>query len=550
MFGQPFLTNAFSLATLRQLVNSGRMDDAKQYMKSFFAKVINPIGVMFYIAPRKELKLYTREEVKSTFIQPSLKYQNGEVKFSASKWFFEIDDELFTQNLHPQKPLVYDDNGLHCLNMFGGFRFETYRPYSDFDETTKKGVELIFTHIKTALCSNNMDLYKYARCWVIRMICGFKNHSMLYWKSLQGVGKTIIFNFFHSVLGSNAVVRLQNNTEPITGNYNSELCGKTLMVVEELQATTKAQWMQLSTAFRGLVTDPKLRIRALYKDPFATDNFLNIILASNNNALGIPLDDRRTVCMDVSNKFIGNTSYFKKLADTTDSEEVQECFYSYCKEMMKTEELKNFRDNVLPQTQFKQDMIVGHLPPILQFIKDKYLLNHKGIDEPFKTFYEAFNTAYGNEKSIDSKFDVSRSLKDHNIPIVERRGHQRYICLPKMELIKMYASKHWIHELDEFEDDDYTRYINENKLDIERTTEPQPQEEFSMEMPKKKIHLKKVPKIDIEELKEYIKKGRKHVEAHNSTDESEKEDELKPTTKQKLIDDVINMLDKDVDLFD
>ncbi|UZO18092.1 uncharacterized protein OCT59_009413 [Rhizophagus irregularis] len=163
-------------------------------------------------------------------------------------------------------------------------------------------------------------------------------------------------------------------------------------------------------SFNGQLQDDIMEIHEKYKTPTHYKNFISTIVLTNENALRVENDDRRTVLLDVSPSCKGDLNYFKKLGDTMKYPGASEAFYAYLRAI--ADAYPDFNGNPPPMTTSKQDHIISTLPPLFQFIKDTYLIvkNHM-TDLPVQEFY-------------------------------------RYI---QEDLYKKFLGKNWIHETDEID---------------------------------------------------------------------------------------------------
>lgn len=67
-----------------------------------------------------------------------------------------------------------------------------------------------------------------------------------------------------------------------------------------------------------------------------------------------------------------------------------------------------------------------------------------------------------NKYEAISEYEVRQRLSDLGIALIEGNGHRRYIEVPYETLLEIFKKKHWIHELDEFEDE--TEPIDDVKI--------------------------------------------------------------------------------------
>src|SRR5215813_9498171 len=97
---------------------------------------------------------------------------------------------------------------------------------------------------------------------------------------------------------------------------------------------------------------------------------MSTIVLTNENALRVENDDRRTVFLDISPVRKGDLQYFKRLGNVMKHPGVGEAFYAYLKAI--ADKYPDFNGNPPPMTVAKQEHIISTLPPLFQFIKETY----------------------------------------------------------------------------------------------------------------------------------------------------------------------------------
>ncbi|GET60712.1 highly derived D5-like helicase-primase [Rhizophagus irregularis DAOM 181602=DAOM 197198] len=291
-------------------------------------------------------------------------------------------------------------------------------------------------------------------------------YSILYLKSGQGWGKSIITDFIQrSVLGTQLVYKT-SDPQTILGSFNGQLQGKVLLLLEEMP-TEKSQWNSLYRSLKDKVTGDIMEIHEKYKTPTHYKNFISTIVLTNENALRVENDDRRTVFLDVSPSRKGDLNYFKKLSDAMKYPGASEAFYAYLRAI--ADAYPDFNGNPPPMTTSKQDHIISTLPPLFQFIKDTYLIVKNHItDLPVQEFYRVY-TSYCETHCITplSKINASRILSNelgiNSRKIRVGKATPRVYSISREDLYKKFFTKKWIHETDE---------INIEGIDVETPEKP------------------------------------------------------------------------------
>ncbi|CAB4445268.1 unnamed protein product [Rhizophagus irregularis] len=455
---------AFSIDELKRLVGAAKsmsdLNQAKRYLCSYFIPCSNPHGVFMWRSEIKNLEHIPDKNINK-LIRPIIKvfYTQSEqgppqkVEFNINKWFMIEYSTVCVATCDPQKSRIFMLGGQLYLNIFPGF-LHILRPISTFESVTHQAVKFIFSHIQDIWCSGDWNLTEYIIKWLAGVSAGRKMYSILYLKSGQGWGKGIITDFIQrSVLGTQLVYKT-SDPQTILGSFNAQLQGKVLLLLEEM-LTEKSQWNNLYRSLKDKVTSDIMEIHEKYKTPTHYKNFMSTIVLTNENALRVENDDRRTVFLDVSPSCKGDLNYFKKLGDAMKNPSASEAFYAYLKVI--ADAYPDFNGNPPPMTASKQDHIISTLPPLFQFIKDTYLVmkNHM-TDLPVQEFYRIY-TSYCETHCISplSKINASRILSNElgiNSKVVRKGGKiPRVYNISREDLYKKFLDKKWIHEIDEID---------------------------------------------------------------------------------------------------
>jgi len=444
---------SYSIAKLRELVNTGQIDEAKQYIRKYLVKISNPAGYLAWVPSENKFEVHLMKDLKTVHIMPGISAPyvvNGKIeKFSPLKWFLEENDDVYRQSNDVTQPREYEQCGQKYINLFPGYMHQEVKKYDDFSDEIKEGVEFVWNHIQEVWCSNKEVSFQYVKKWIINMVAGRKMQTCLYLKSEQGTGKSSITEFLmYKVLGKN-IVHTTNDPSCVSGGWNSELVGKVLLVLEEMPTASEHEWRSLANSIKHYITGKDFVVKEKMVREYVIANFLSMIINSNNNALPIPPDERRIFALDVSNKRVGDVRHFKKLHKYTNRDDVGEAFYWHCKENADPI-FKEFAE--MPVTTTKTDLIADHLHSLYKYIKDIFVLQHFGIDMKFSKFYEDY-VAYCDLKKLkaDTKISLSKKLTDLTVPMVAKTNNVKYIEISKADLLAIYNKKHWIHDTDDFE---------------------------------------------------------------------------------------------------
>jgi hypothetical protein len=403
--------------------------EAKTYIDKYFIPLANGDHA-FYINGQYEI--FDDAIIKKTYFK--------RMTTELNKYYFQEKTDLKTLSYDVNKPTLYEN----YLNMCPKIK-QTYKKYSEFTDEIKKKNEFILNHILEVYCSGRKDSYDFLIKWFANMVKGNRNNSALYLKGPQGAGKSSIIDDFirHYVIGLG--LSHQGGSGPLKNNFNSELSGKLLVLFEELENMGTREWMSVSSVLKRQITSKTLSIERKGKDVREEVNLNNYVLLSNNDAIQDD-DGRRYFILDISTKYVGNKTYFKKLYSCF-SDEVGQAFYSYLLEI----DLKDYDPQSYPLTQSKLDSYSKRLDNVYKFIKDEYVLKRNGFNKlPLRELYADY-VIYANGKFKPKfKIEFNNTLKHIGISC-----NTKFIFNMSYEELKSIADKnHWIHELDLEEEDD------------------------------------------------------------------------------------------------
>src|SRR6266498_3268956 len=440
---------AFDILKLRELLNSANTlketRAAKLYITSYFAHCISPKGVLMWNPDKngflhladKDAKHILSEEIE--IITQENDKQKAHI-FNIWKWFYFECKIFHLLDVDPTKSRVYQDKtGKRYINKFPGFMYPNPQPYKTYSNEVQTHVSIILDHIKHVLCSNIQDQSNYMFGWLSNMISGRKMGTALFLHSGQGTGKSIITKFIqNNVLGYN-ITYSTSNERVIIGQFNKELEGKVLLILEEMSGSKTSDWITFANRLKEFITGNKLIIEEKGKTPYQVTNIVSLIINSNNSrAVRLDTDDRRFFIPDISDQYIGNTEYFNRLVEAMNYPKVGEAFYSV---MLDFANKRSFDERKIPKAYTKQIMLSGAVHSVHTFIKANYLASTQSdLDIPSNNLY--------NEYKHWFKEHVSNHKKPSTIQEFSKKMREQ---ASREEIYNTYKKKGWIDDLENIE---------------------------------------------------------------------------------------------------
>ncbi|WP_163371940.1 primase-helicase family protein [Endozoicomonas acroporae] len=131
----------------------------------------------------------------------------------------------------------------------------------------------------------------------------------------QGNGKGVFAEYFGKLFGSH--FQHVSNPEHLVGRFNGNLSSFLLVFADEaFWAGDKAK----PGALKTLITEPRRMIEMKHKDAAEVDNYVRLIVASNEDwVVPAEADDRRFCVLKVSDARKGDTAYFQNIINERDS---------------------------------------------------------------------------------------------------------------------------------------------------------------------------------------------------------------------------------------
>ena len=239
------------------------------------------------------------------------------------------------------------DGAVHggVLNMFRGLGIEKQNSIQN-EEQAK-----VFTdHILHIWCSGDQKLCGFMLDWLAHLVQrpGVKMTCTPILKGGQGAGKSRIITMIGEILGNEHFIAT-TSLDAVTGIFQDEKIKTNLLM--HLEECTYAGDKKKASVLKGLISEPKRKWEAKYVNPITITNHSNYIISSNyDEIVSVEKDDRRFLCMEVSNKYAGpqtpeSKAYFDKLC-SVDLRHVAYFLYN--------RNIEGFNPQAIPSTSYKR----------------------------------------------------------------------------------------------------------------------------------------------------------------------------------------------------
>ena len=488
------------------------LSECKTYLKQYFVPLLDGNHAVF---ENGKYVIKDKATIKHVYFDRMPMYISGDdddsKKVDLSKWYFNKYDDVRSVTYELNKDVFFDDKFNLCPRMK-----HEYVTYKSLSKNIRTNVKVMLNYIKEVLASGNDDVYKYILQWLSHMVKGNKNDSIIYLKSKQGFGKSTLLEFMREfVVGDD--LSLETGSGPIVSNFNAILGGKLFVYFEELETFSTAQWMAISSRLKRYATSNTITLEEKNIKAYTTKNIMNIIVASNNDAI-MDDDGRRYMILDIAThrQVIPNCSSprneeNKKFWNDIRScfnDEVGKAFYCYLMEVDTT----NYRPQNFPVTQNKLDSYAKRMETHELFLKYNYILAKTGLKTTLAELYEEY-VSYCKGNGILrplSKIDFNKKLKEVGIEAYKSNKDLK-IDVPVEALAEIAKNQNWVHETDEYYDQETK--VKKSDLDFIDPMETHPEvriEELEKDLREEKKQHHELS-IEFDKMKEQLEQLQKKL---------------------------------------
>jgi len=188
-----------------------------------------------------------------------------------------------------------------------------YNTITSFEAEQK---QLIKTDVENSLiinnlCNNSDDVFDYVIKFLARKIQkpNILTITALIFKSNEGAGKDMFFNWFgNKILGNNYYFNTEK-TEILFGKFTSALENKIMIVVNE---TSGKDTFSIDENIKCAIIAEVSIIEHKGLKPYKNTNHISyIFLTNNDNPLKVSADDRRFCGIEFNNDICNNKQYLQ-----------------------------------------------------------------------------------------------------------------------------------------------------------------------------------------------------------------------------------------------
>jgi len=294
----------------------------------------------------------------------------------------------------------------NIYNTFKGYKIMNEK--MEFDDNLKVEDSLIYKHLKLVLCNNDDKTFEYMTNVLSRILKQPYNLTMTaeIFKSVQGVGKDLFFNWFGLDILGDKYYTLTQQTDKIFGRFNNDLETNILLVINE---TSGKDTYTINENIKAHITNAKNHVEHKGVDAFKiTNNSHVVFLTNNDNSIKIEVGDRRFAAIECHDDLANDENYILPLVDEIKSKKYNMCIYKWLCSI--NSEKYNFTNN-RPQTNLYNEMQSMNIPPLALFLKQIVI---KNVDKCQSTsLFKRFNE-YLEKYNINGKYSIQAFGRDIN----------------------------------------------------------------------------------------------------------------------------------------
>ena len=430
-------------------------ESAQAYILSFFQHSIRPACVLVHVPTEGVIEMVKPQSLSMFLTSHDFEYSiagNVVMKWNPYTWFMKDVIERVILSFDLKEGHTFVRRGQRYINLWHGMLHNACeKKYDEYSPGVRADVQMLRDHITSVWCGGDEASSAYVEQWLAQVAQLHKCQTLLMLKSGQGAGKSIVTDFLSEhVFGKDSTL-IAEDAESIVGSYNSLLRARMLVVLEEVPATTKGQFLAFYDKLKHLVSGSTITVREKFKPDHVVPNAASFLLLTNND-VRISADDRRCVFLDVVGVKTGDHAYFARLARAL-NRTTGECYFQMLRDM----DLSTFNDaRDRPVTAAKIEHIADRLPSMVEFLKSEFVLRGKDVVGPFsllfdqyKLWCDAARTRAVTKNAFSRALTTQIGLKTTRRRIVGRPT----VCVDMSHaaLLAVYQQNHWVTAVDDVE---------------------------------------------------------------------------------------------------
>lgn len=239
------------------------------------------------------------------------------------KWFYDDNKLKYDEIVNEPDNSKVKSNMLNIYEPYDVKEFKQNQYTHDEEGLTK------FKYLIECLCNHQTNTIQLFTKWLSHLFLyeGEKPGIHVIITGQQGTGKDTLIETLTKLMGDKKVFSTTNPERHVWGDYTSLLQNAKLVHISEI---SKANVFNHKGKFKGLVTDPKITIKAEGKTPFVISSYHAYITATNDNEpIEAKKGNRRDLLIRTSTKLKENKEFFDSYYKKIDNKDFLLTIYNY-----------------------------------------------------------------------------------------------------------------------------------------------------------------------------------------------------------------------------
>lgn len=242
--------------------------------------------------------------------------------------------------------------------------------YSD-EELAAVDISPISHHL-AMLSGFDAAVLNYTLIWFAQIIQtpGMLSRVAIVWRTeVEGAGKGLALNWFgNRILGKDKYVTT-HRSDDLVGRFANAVANKLLVNLDEAKGK---ETFDSSDAIKNLITEPTIGYEEKCKPIVQMSNFARFLFTSNNSSpVKIGLTDRRFLCVNCGEKYVGDGEYLKKILAWMKDDRNAAAFWWYLKNKIEIPDDPCFFINGRPKTELHEEMRSLNIPFIARWLQEE-----------------------------------------------------------------------------------------------------------------------------------------------------------------------------------
>lgn len=278
-------------------IHSPETDDLITEMNMLYAVIMvnGNFRVLKIPKPHEEYDLQKESDFRSWC--KNKKIFNGKSQVQVADYWLHHPDRRAYKGIKFYPGTISDD----YYNSWHGLKYQSIQG----------DCSLYLGHIAENIAGGNDEIYNYIICWMASIIQrpDSKLETALVLRGREGTGKGVFAHEFGYLFGKHYCYVAQNRH--LLGHFNSQLEDKVIIFADEaFYAGDKVS----ENILKSIISEKTMMVEQKFFNPRQASNFLNLIIASNNQwVVPAGLDARRFVVLDIGDAHMQDAPYFKAI---------------------------------------------------------------------------------------------------------------------------------------------------------------------------------------------------------------------------------------------